>query len=272
MDPTGLDQRYVVPEDVQHRLVGKRNAQAYLPFLLPHVRPGLDVLDAGCGVGSIALDVATKVAPGRVVGIDFDPGQIEAARQSAAEIKLENAEFFTASVYQLPFDVASFDVVYSNAVLMYVREPVRALAEMRRVLRPGGLAAVIDDDYGTIVMSPDRPELQRGGRLLERLITHAGGNARYSRHLRSLMLEAGFARTQGVAHASSVYGDAAGTRWLAEIATGQLGAPSVSELIVGEGWASREELNAAIAALREWGERPDAFAAWLWCGALGWTT
>jgi ubiquinone/menaquinone biosynthesis C-methylase UbiE len=54
----------------------------------------------------------------------------------------------TAPVYELPFDDASFDVVYANAVLRYLREPVRALVEMRRVLRPGGLAPASDDDLG----------------------------------------------------------------------------------------------------------------------------
>ncbi len=144
---------------MQQRYVANRDARRFLPFLLPHVRSGVDVLDVGCGVGSIALDLAPAVAPGRVVGIDADSEQIGRATRSAAERAIENVEFFTSSVYELPFADASFDVVYANAVLMYVRDQVRALAEMRRVLRPGGLAAVVDDDLGTFVISPDRAEL-----------------------------------------------------------------------------------------------------------------
>jgi ubiquinone/menaquinone biosynthesis C-methylase UbiE len=132
----GIDQRYVIEEGVQQRYVADRDARRFLPFLLPHVRPGVEVLDVGCGVGSIALDLASTVAPGRVVGIDADSRQIEAARTSAAERGVENVEFVTSSVYELPFAEASFDVVYANAVLMYVRDQVRALAEIRRVLRP----------------------------------------------------------------------------------------------------------------------------------------
>jgi len=255
---------------VQHRYVANRDANRFLPFLLPHVRSGVDVLDVGCGVGSIALDLAPTVAPGRMVGIDADSGQIEAARTSAAERGVDNAEFVTASVYELPFEKATFDVVYANAVLMYVRDQVLALTEMRRVLGPDGLAAVIDDDLGTVVISPDRPELELAPRLFERAVAHEGGNARYSRRLRTLMLEAGFARTQGVAHAPEVYGDLAATRWFAEFAVGLFAAPSMAEVIVGENWATRAELDATIAALREWGELPDAFASWLYCGALGW--
>ena len=160
--------------------------------------------------------------------------------------------------------------MYANAVLMYVREPVRALAEMRRVLRSGGLAAVTDDDLGTVVMSPESPELELAPRLFECAVAHEGGNARYSRRLRTLMLEAGFARTQGVAHAPEVYGDLASTRWFAEFAAGLFSAEDMAKVIVDQGWATQAELDAVITALRAWGELPDAFAAWLYCGALGW--
>lgn len=230
----------------------------------------MDLLDAGCGVGSIALDLAPKIAPGRIFGIDVDPEQIEVARATAAQRGIENAEFATASVYELPFDDESFDIVFANAVLFYLREPSRALIEFKRVLRAGGLAAVTDDDLGTAVVSPDRPELERAPRLFEMAVAHEGGNARYSRHLRTLMLETGFARTQGIAHAPEVYGDLERTRWFAEYAVGLFGAPSMSKVIVDEGWATRAELDAMLDALREWGELPDAFAAWLYCGALGW--
>jgi ubiquinone/menaquinone biosynthesis C-methylase UbiE len=265
-----MDQRYVIDESVQHGYVGNRDARTFLPFLLPHLRPGMDVLDAGCGVGSIALDLAATVAPGQITGIDADQGQIEAARRSAAERAIDNATFEPGSVNELPFDDASFDVVYANAVLLYVRDPVRALAEMRRVLRADGFAAVSDDDLGTIVISPDLPGMRLGAQLFERAVVHEGGNPRYSHHLRALMLEAGFARTQGFALAPEVYGDAESTRWFADFAIGLFSAQGMSDVILGEGWATREELDGMIAGFRDWAERPDAFAAWLYCAALGW--
>lgn len=272
LDSTRLDQRYVIEGSAQRRYVANRDAPTFLPFFLPHLHPGMDVLDAGCGLGSIALDLAPNLVPGRVVGIDFDAGQIEVARRSAAERELHNAQFVTSSVYEIPFPDASFDAVYSVAVLMYLRQPGRALSEMRRVLRPGGLAAVIDDDHTTVVMSPDCAGVSLFMRLFGRMIAHEGGDPHYSRHLRRLMREAGFARTQGVAHAPEVYGDAASTRWAAEVASTQLGAPSMREVVVAEGWASQAELDDAIVAIREWADGPDAFLSWLYCGALGWTS
>jgi SAM-dependent methyltransferase len=265
-----VEQRYVIDESVQHSYVENRDAATFLPFLLPHLDAGKDVLDVGCGVGSIALDLAPRVDPGRITGIDADPGQIEAARRAAADRGIGNAEFTTGSVYELPFDDGTFDVAYANAVLFYVREPVRALAEMRRVLRPGGLAAVSDDDFGTIVISPEDAEIARAARLFERSVAHEGGHPRYSRHLRGLMLEAGFARSQGFALAPEVYGDDERTRWFADFAAGVFAAPSMAETVVSEGWATRAELDRMTAALQAWAERPDAFAAWLYCAAIGW--
>jgi SAM-dependent methyltransferase len=262
----------VIEEGVQQRYVANRDASRFLPFLLPYVQSGMDVLDVGCGIGAIALDLAPMLAPGRIVGIDADAEQIEAARTAAAARGIQNAEFMTSSVYELPFEEETFDVVYANAVLMYVRDQVEALRGMRRVLRRDGLAAVVDDDFGTVVMSPDLPELELGPKLFELAVAREGGNARYSRRLRTLMLEAGFARTKGVAHAPEVYGDLESTRWFAEFAIGLFRAPAMSEVILGEGWATRAELDALITALGEWGELPDAFASWLYCGSLGWVT
>src|SRR4029077_10261608 len=90
-----------------------------------------------------------------------------------------------------PSDAASSEPVSANAVLFYLREPLRALVEFKRVLRPGGLAAVTDDDLGTVVIPPDRAALELAPPLFERAVEHEGGNGRYSRHMRTLMLEAG---------------------------------------------------------------------------------
>jgi SAM-dependent methyltransferase len=263
-------ERYVIDPSVQPGYVGSRDARTFLPFLLPHLRPGMDILDAGCGVGAIALDLARTIEPRRIVGIDVDGDQVAAARSTASECGVRTAEFAVASVYDLPFADGSFDVVYANAVLLYLREPVRALAEFRRVLRPGGIAAVSDDDISTLVFSPDLPGLRLGPALFAKAVAHEGGNSSYSRHLRGLMGDAGFARTQGHALTPETYGDTASTRWIADFAIGLFSAPSMADTAVSQGWVTRAELDGMLAALRDWGDRPDAFMTWLYCAALGW--
>lgn len=260
----------MIDASVQSGYVGSRDARTFLPFLLPHLHPGIDILDAGCGVGAIALDLAKTVGPRRIVGIDVDADQIATARASAAEQGIGSAEFAVGTAYEIPFAAASFDVVYANTVLLYLRDPVRALTEMRRVLRPGGIAAVSDDDISTIVFSPEIPGMSLGPKLFAKAVEHEGGNTSYSRHLRALMRQAGFARTEGHALTPETYGDAQSTRWMADFAIGLFSASSMSDTVVSQGWASRDELDRLLAALREWGERPDAFMTWLYCAALGW--
>src|SRR5207302_9679818 len=79
---------------VQH--MAARSASVTLAFFLPHLKPGVRVLDCGCGPGAITADVAALVAPGEVVGVDIEPGQVETARQRAAERGIANVRFEVA--------------------------------------------------------------------------------------------------------------------------------------------------------------------------------
>jgi len=115
-----------------------RTASRAAAFFLPYLRPGMQLLDVGCGPGAITLGLAQTVAPGEVVGVDIQASQVDRARALAAERRITNARFEVADINRLPFPDGSFDAVFAHTVLMHLREPVRALEEMRRVLRPGG--------------------------------------------------------------------------------------------------------------------------------------
>ncbi|MBI4312966.1 MAG: methyltransferase domain-containing protein, partial [Chloroflexi bacterium] len=117
----------------------QRRADFYAATLLTRLRPGMSVLDCGSGPGSITLDLAEAVAPGQVVGIDIEPTQAARAQANAAERGVLNVRFQTADVHKLPFDDSAFDAMFACAVLQYLRDPWQALAEMRRVLKPGGV-------------------------------------------------------------------------------------------------------------------------------------
>ena len=247
----------------------KRTASQEAAFLLPHLRAGMHVLDAGCGPGSITLGLAAAVAPGEVVGIDIQPSQVEQARALAAQRGVTNVRFEASNVYELPFPDGSFDAAFANTVLQQLREPVRALAELRRVLRPGGIAGVRDVDLGGQLIAPETPLLKQWLSLVERVLQHNGGKPHIGRHHRRLLLEAGFVRAEAGASIRS-RGSLEATRQFAVSLKAQL--PGISRTALAEGWIDHATLDAIVTEIDAWGERPDAFQAHMRCETIGWVS
>jgi ubiquinone/menaquinone biosynthesis C-methylase UbiE len=263
-------ERYIIPHDDAHvRAFRRRTLAMCAPFLLPHLRPGLTVLDCGCGPGSMTIELAELVAPGLAVGIDLQANQLEQARAWAAERGIGNVRFEEGDVYALPFADAAFHLVYSHALVSHLREPARAFAEMRRVLKPGGLVAVAENDVDAFAISPAGSVMVRYRELFRRVQEHNGGLRLPPRRLRAALLAAGFMRAEGYASAEA-YGTPDETRLLAAAFAESARAPHFVRTALGQGWAGQAELDELPAALLAWGERPDAFLAALKCGALGW--
>ena len=268
-----LDRPYLhATTELEQRRLGRRTAATSAAFLLPHLRPGLRLLDCGCGVGSITLGLADVVAPGEVVGVDFQPAQVERARVLAVGRGVANARFEVASVYELPFPDASFDVVFANTLLLHLAEPLRALREMRRVLRPHGVVAVAADDYGSLIMEPCTALLDGFIRLFLQVIAHHGGDVYRARHHRRLLREAGLAHPVAGAALGTVgaWGTPEETRLFAAWVVEQAAAPAFRALVTAQGWADVATLDTMAAAMLAWGEDPDAVYAVLGMTALGW--
>jgi SAM-dependent methyltransferase len=266
----GGDEFYTIVEGVQESYVGARTAAEWVPFFLPHLRPGMSLLDCGCGVGSITLDLAERVAPGSVVGVDIDEGQLTVARAEAERRGLRNVRFEVASIYALPFPDASFDAALAHTLLVHLREPLRALRVLRRMLKPGGVVCVSDDDWSTRVVSPADPLVERLWELATRMLEQNGGSPFYARHLRGLLLEAGFVRAEGHSVAADHYGTLAETRQLAHFVDLLYANPAVITPMLEAGWADAAELERIRAGVAAWAERPDAFCGWMYCAAVGW--
>ena len=249
--------------------LARLTAQVVAPFFLQRLTPGMRVLDAGCGPGSITLGLAETVTAGEVVGLDLQDSQVEAARRLAAERGITNVTFQQGSIYELPFPEASFDAVSAFDVLFHLGEPRRALRELRRVLRPGGAIGVRDPDGGGYVQEPWTPLATAAMELSWRVHTFNGGSAAFGRTQRRLLGEAGFERIEA-GSVTEPYGTPEALAQRAEHLRLRLTGPAYLEVIIGQGWASRAQLDSILDGLRAWAARPDAFASQLFCTALAW--
>jgi len=118
------------------------------------VVPGDAVLDICCGTGDLALELAKRVSPGgHVVGCDFSEPMLDLAREKAVERGIEAARFEWADALNLPYDDGRFDAVTVGFGARNLSDLGRGLAEMRRVLRPGGRLVILE------ITQPTRPPL-----------------------------------------------------------------------------------------------------------------
>jgi ubiquinone/menaquinone biosynthesis C-methylase UbiE len=244
-----------------------RTASQEAAFFLPHLRSGMRVLDAGCGPGSITLGLAQVVYPGEVIGVDLQTAQVEDARELAAERGIGNVRFETADLYGLPFPDRAFDAVFSHGVVMHLREPLRAIAEMRRVLKQGGFVGLRDPYVAAGFVSPATPLIEQFRALLVRVREHNGSHPLIGAQYRVLLREAGFARSDAAASVEYA-GSLEATRRFAVWRKTQLA--GLARTALAQGWVERATIDAMAADFDAWAERPDAFSATMWCEAIGW--
>lgn len=129
-----------IPETAIESFAGTGN-----PFSLGRLKPGERVVDIGCGAGIDSLIAARMVeAEGRVIGVDMTPAMLDRARSAAAEAGFKNVEFREGVMEDLPVEDAWADVVISNGVLNLTPDKPTVLAEMARVLKPGGRLQIAD--------------------------------------------------------------------------------------------------------------------------------
>jgi SAM-dependent methyltransferase len=114
-------------------------------MLIQHARlePGMRVLELACGTGDPAIEIAQRIGPnGHVTATDLSQQMVDACRKNAAAAGITNMAFAAADAESLQFDSESFDRVTSRLGAMYFVDVERALAEIKRVLVPGGLVTL----------------------------------------------------------------------------------------------------------------------------------
>ncbi|MEM7272052.1 MAG: methyltransferase domain-containing protein [Actinomycetota bacterium] len=157
------------------------------------VQVGQAVLDIGSGNGELANDLATLVGPsGRVVGVDAAPAMVASADPSDS-----NTVFVTGDAQQLPFDDGDFDAATATQVFCFVPDLDRAVAELWRVLRPGGRAVILDTEWDSVVWHCRDASLR--DRILTELTSGYAANHVPARLTRALTTN-GFDIVQRVCH------------------------------------------------------------------------
>lgn len=236
----------------------RRGAEDSAAYLLAHLRAGMDLLDVGCGPASITADLAERVAPGRVVGLDAAAGALEAARATLRERGLsEQVEVTCGDVMALPFEDASFDVVHAHQVLQHLADPVGALAEMRRVTRPGGIVAVRDAVYSAMTWFPESVGMEQWRSVYMATARANGGEPDAGSRLLSWAREAGF--TDASASASTwCYATPTDRAWQSQT-WAQRCLTSFGPQAVELGLADGSDLEAMAQAWRQWGASEDAW-------------
>jgi ubiquinone/menaquinone biosynthesis C-methylase UbiE len=271
-DPRPRTERsYRIDEDWSRNVFGRRTGLA-ASFLAPHLWSGMCLIDCGCGPGSITADIAQVVAPGLAIGIDLRVDALAQARGLSRERGISNLIIHAASVYGLPYADGTFDAAFACAVLQHLADPVAALMEIRRVLKPGGVIGIADGSSPVTFRYPSNRLLVKWDEIRGRERPYRTGR-QGALELRTLLRQAGFARSEASGTLTTETGRVTGTiEETREVARthlirlrGMLG-----QLALAEGWTTADELERIAEALAVWGEAPDAFYARPSFTAIGW--
>lgn len=235
-----------------------RTVENSAAYLVAELTPGATVLDIGCGPGTITADIANRVAPGRVIGVDASAEVIAAAAQHAADQGLSNVEFAVGDAYALEFGDGTFDIVHAHQTLQHVADPVRVLREMARVTKPGGVVAARDADYNGMFWFPAIAGLDEWMAVYQAVHRSNGGDPDAGRSIRNWALQAGFA---DIACTGSMwaYGTDAERAWWGGMWADRVLHSAFGPQAIALGVADQAGLDRLSDAWRQWADTPNAW-------------
>jgi SAM-dependent methyltransferase len=236
----------------------RRGADVDLAWLT--LAPGMSVLDLGCGPGAITRRIARIVWPGRVIGIDADPVQVDFAERRAEAEGIDNVAFVRGDACDPPRLETGFDVVVSHTLLMHLTDPLESLRKQREVVKRGGLVAALSEgDWGTMAAYPRSAPLEQAIDLLVGEIRSRGGDPEIGRRLPALFRSAGFESvcvSEAPTGPAVVSGsDLAGGPWLAIL-------HDLLRRAARAGMIDAATCESLVCAVRQWCERPEALLIW----------
>lgn len=234
-----------------------RTVENSAAYLVSELRPGMNVLDVGAGPGTITVDLARRVAPGRVVGVDASADVIARAGSLAAAEGVVNTTFLVDDAYALAQPDASFDIVHAHQVLQHLARPVDALREFRRVAGAGVVAAR-DVDYEGVLWYPLIPGLAEWHEVYLRVHRRVSGDPAAGRKLKAWAREAGFPELTASASLWLFESDEERAWWGGSWAERALES-SFAQHAIDLGISDRDGLERIAAGWREWAASGDGW-------------
>jgi ubiquinone/menaquinone biosynthesis C-methylase UbiE len=150
------------------------------------------ILEAGCGVGAQTKIIAPKNIKSQFISIDISSVSIKLAEELTNSLGITNVKYKQADVFNLPFNNDHFDHVFVCFVLEHLTDPVKALTELKRVIKPGGSIMVVEGDHGSAYFYPESKVAQKAIQCQVELQKQNGGDANIGRKLYPLLNQSGF--------------------------------------------------------------------------------
>lgn len=247
----------------------KRTVKTAAAFFLPFLKPGMRVLDVGCGPGSITAGFAQRVAPGETIGMDPSADVIGTAKSFTGAAPTRNLSFEVGNIYEPRFAAGTFDAVFAHQVLQHLRRPVDALRQMLALLAPGGRLGVRAMDWGSAIYYPESEGMRRFMVLHHDWSRRNGFEPHAGRHLRRWLREAGFGETR-VTTSTESDAEAHETQERAEMFADRMLRSNVAESALQRGIATRADLESIATACRDWAGDPDAFFCFSHVEVVAW--
>ncbi len=235
-----------------------RTVENSAAYVAPLLSPSTTVLDVGCGPGTITIDIGLRVAPGRVIGVDASADVIAAAARRSQDLGVDNVEFVVGDAYALQFEDDRFDIVHAHQTLQHLADPVRALQEMFRVTKPGGVVAARDADYGGMFWFPSTTGLDQWMMVYQAVHRSNGGEPNAGRSMRHWALQAGF---DDVACSASMwsFGTEAERAWWGGLWADRVLESAFAPQALALGVADEADLQRMSTSWHEWLQAPDAW-------------
>jgi ubiquinone/menaquinone biosynthesis C-methylase UbiE len=152
----------------------------------------MQVLDLGCGTGIVSQAIAQSLTSGSIMGIDRSPAMITAAQLRSQQSELTNLTFQVGDSKNLDLPTASCDFVYARFLFQHLSNPPVTLAEIRRVLRPGGIACIVDVDSDWMMFYPPIASTDTFQQQIMKIQQQQGGDRMVGRKLGGYLTTMGF--------------------------------------------------------------------------------